>query len=126
MEYRYCYGGSVALGVATQPDLVDVVVACHAGPVDIAEVGRAVTPLLMISTEGTLLPLFRLSPLWHHLDQTHLFPTHKWTRHLIELTRNRLEDVWLPPPKRDQAEAALKRNTVVETKMEYFPGEAGF
>lgn len=79
----YCYGGGVALGIAAQKGLVDVVVAAHAGPVDVGEVSRAVTPLMMICSE---------------------------------------EDVWLPPPKRDQVEAALKGNTATDTKMEYYPG----
>lgn len=49
---RYCYGGGLSLILSTRKDLVDVVVACHAAPIDIAGLSDVKTPLMMICAEG--------------------------------------------------------------------------
>lgn len=49
---RYCYGGGLSLVLSTRKGLVDVVVACHGAPVDIAGLSDAKTPMMMICAEG--------------------------------------------------------------------------
>jgi dienelactone hydrolase len=49
---RYCYGGGLSLLLSTRKDLVDVVVACHAAPVDVARLSDAKTHVMMICAEG--------------------------------------------------------------------------
>lgn len=51
--YRYCYGGGLALGVATRRGLTDAVVSCHPGPVDIASIREASVPLAILCSERT-------------------------------------------------------------------------
>lgn len=58
-QTRYCYGGGVALGIATRTGLVDAVVACHPGPVDIDDVRNSTTPLAMLCADGVLGPGMR-------------------------------------------------------------------
>lgn len=79
----YCYGGGISLGLSTRPDLANAVVACHPGPVNIADLTRTVTPLIMLCSE---------------------------------------DDEWLPPAKRDNAEAALKRNKAAPSKVITYKG----
>jgi dienelactone hydrolase len=35
------------------------------------------------------------------------------------------EDQWLSPARRDQAEARLKGNTMIDSKLVLYPGKAG-
>jgi dienelactone hydrolase len=101
MSLRYCYGGGVALGVATRSGLVNAVVACHPGPVDIGYIRRATAPLAMICSDGKLN---------HQCNRIHPFICD-------------LDDEFLPPAKRDRVEVALRENSRIPSKLEVFPGE---
>ncbi|KAG8807843.1 hypothetical protein FRC17_004238, partial [Serendipita sp. 399] len=47
----YCYGGAVCLQLSTKPKLVDVIVACHPGPVWINDLRTVVIPLAVLCSE---------------------------------------------------------------------------
>jgi dienelactone hydrolase len=49
----YCLGAGVSLALSTKPELVDVAIAAHPGPLNIDYVRRCAVPLALICAEGT-------------------------------------------------------------------------
>lgn len=47
----YCYGGGIAVGLATKKGFVNVLVACHPGPITESEFPHVLTPLAMFCSQ---------------------------------------------------------------------------
>ncbi|KAG8805216.1 hypothetical protein FRC17_005674 [Serendipita sp. 399] len=102
----YCYGGGVCLQLATKPKLVDVIVACHPGPVWINDLRTVGIPLAVLCSEGAqTLTVFPLTSLL--------------------IFSKLLEDEWIPPAKRVSLEAVLRSVTAADTKVQTFNGASG-